>query len=124
MNDTENTITMSGEKLEVLIGAGCLTGCTEPEAAKLPSLISDLCKKLTQRSVARYFIRKIRIGDTVALVDRTAEYTYRLKVTAHAIVILSISKQIPTAAYSKVPVLILVNTRLLQAINNEAVAAA
>lgn len=63
MQETVNTITMSGETMEVFIGAGCLSDCRPGTAVRLPGIISDLCQTLSRRSVSRTFINHIRIGD-------------------------------------------------------------
>lgn len=90
MQETVNTITMSGETMEVFIGAGCLSDCRPGTAVRLPGIISDLCKTLSRRSVARTFINHIRIGDTVALIDRRNNCTFRLQVNAHSVCVLGI----------------------------------
>ena len=82
MQETVNTITMSGETMEVFIGAGCLSDCRPGAAVRLPGIISDLCQTLSRRSVAKTFINHIRIGDTVALIDRRNNCTFRLQVNA------------------------------------------
>lgn len=122
MKGPENTITMSGEQMEVFIGAGCLAGCTPPEAAMLPEILPKLCETLSSRSVARYFIRYIRIGDTIALVDKKLGYSFRLKMEAHAVCVLSITKNL-TPPRDMGQVFYLVNSRLLHAVSSLAVAA-
>jgi hypothetical protein len=94
-----------------------------PSAAKLPELVANLCKTLEARNVARYFIRNVPIGDTVALVDKKIGHTYRLRVEAHTIVVLSISKQQPEPTTTTMPVLFLFNSRIMQAYRNKVVAA-
>lgn len=123
MKDQKNTVIMSGEKIVILVDAACLTGCRAPEAAKLPALVSGLCQTLASRNVARYFIHNVRIGETVTLVDKKVGHTFRLKMEAHTVVILSISKHLPKLQENRMPVLFVVNSRILQAISNKAVAA-
>lgn len=92
MKDKENTIIMLGEPMEVLLGAGCLSRCKPSLAAQLPSIIPKLCRTLSMRSVAKKFINYVRIGDTIALVDRQAGYIFRLKMEAHSIRVLEVSR--------------------------------
>lgn len=90
MKTAEHTINMLGEKMEVFVGAGCLSGCQPQTAARLPAIVSGLCKTLSRRQVARAFMHHVRIGDTVALVDRRGRCTFRLKMEAHSVCILGI----------------------------------
>ena len=90
MKGTEHTITMLGEKMEVLVGAGCLSDCSAQLAARLPAVVSSLCKTLTKRHVAKTFMNNVRIGDTVALIDRRNGCTFRLRMEAHSVYILGI----------------------------------
>lgn len=122
MKGLENTITMSGEPMEVFIGAGCLSGCKPSEAAELPAILPKLCESLTSRSVARHFIRNIRIGETIALVDRNLGYSFRLKLEAHSVCILSIIKAV-SPPLGSTQVFYLTNSRLLQPVRRMAVAA-
>lgn len=122
MKGPENTITMSGEPMEVFIGASCLAGCKPKEAAELPLILPKLCESLSSRSVARYFIRNIRIGETIALVDRNLGYSFRLKMEVHAVCILSINKNLSPPVGS-VQVFYLANSRLLHSVKRMAVAA-
>ena len=77
MKAAENTIMMLGEKMEVFVGAGCLSGCSTHIASRLPAIVSGLCKTLSKRQVARTFMHHVRIGDTVALVDRRSGCAFR-----------------------------------------------
>ena len=90
MKTAEHTITMLGEKLEVFVGAGCLYGNDPQTASRLPGIVSDLCRTLSQRQVARAFMHHVRIGDTVALVDRRSRCTFRLKMETHSVCIMGI----------------------------------
>ena len=92
MKDKENTIFMLGEPMEILLGARCLSRCKPTLAAQLPAIVPQLCRTLSMRSVAKKCINYVRIGDTVALVDQQAGYAFRLKIEAHAIYVLEISK--------------------------------
>ena len=92
MKGQENTITMSGEQMDVFVGAGCLVKCSSQVTAKLPEILPKLCKTLSLRSVSRKFMRHVRIGDTVALIDRKMGYSFRLKMKAHTVCILEINK--------------------------------
>ena len=122
MKGPENTITMSGEPMEVFIGASCLAGCKPNEAAELPIILPKLCESLSSRSVARYFIRNIRIGETIALVDKNLGYSFRLKIEAHAVCILSINKNL-SPPIGSAQVFYLANSRLLHSVRRMAVAA-
>lgn len=82
MKGPKNTIIMSGEPMEVFVGAGCLASCKPKDAAELPAILPKLCENLSSRGVGRYFIRNIRIGETIALVDRNLGYSFRLKMEA------------------------------------------
>lgn len=90
MKAAENTITMLGEQMEVFIGAGCLSGCKPKIASRFPTVISNLCRTLSKRSVARTFMNHVRIGDTVTLVDKRNGYAFQLKMEAHSVCILEI----------------------------------
>ena len=90
MKEQTGSIYMSGEKMEVLLEAGCVTSCPPAVATKLPEIMSALCKSLCIRAVARYFIRDVRLGEIIALVDRKNGYTYRLRMDVHAIRVLEI----------------------------------
>ena len=90
MKDTTGTVVMSGEKMEVLLEAGCVTNCTSDIAGKLPGIMELLCKTLTVRDVARFFINDVRIGETVALVDKGNGYTYRIRMDAHAVRVMEV----------------------------------
>ena len=117
MQETVNTITMSGETMEVFIGAGSLSDCRPGAAVRLPGIISDLCQTLSRRSVAKTFINHIRIGDTVALIDRRNNCTFRLQVNAHSICVLGIRyNTVPPKNTSQV--FYLANTKLLRQVPN------
>ena len=92
MKDKENTITMAGEQMEILLSASCLSCCKPSLAAQLPSIVPKLCRTLSMRSVAKKFINYVRIGDTIALVDRQAGDIFRLKMEAHSIRVLEIDR--------------------------------
>lgn len=113
MKAAENTINMLGEKMEVFVGAGCLSECNSYIAARLPAIISNLCETLSRRQVARTFMHHVRIGDTVALIDRKNGCSFRLKMEAHSVCIIEIGF---TAAppESSGQVYYLVNSRLWQ----------
>ena len=120
MQETVNTITMSGETMEVFIGAGCLSDCRPGAAVRLPGIISDLCQTLSRRSVAKTFINHIRIGDTVALIDRRNNCTFRLQVNAHSICVLGIRyNTVPPKNTSQV--FYLANTKLLRQVDRKSV---
>ena len=87
---TGSVVRMSGEKMEVLLEAGCVTRCTADVAVKLPQIMHRLCRTLAKREIAKYFIHDIRIGETVALVDKVNGYTFRFRMEAHAIRVLEI----------------------------------
>lgn len=113
MKAAENTIMMLGEKMEVFVGAGCLSGCSTHIASRLPAIVSGLCKTLSKRQVARTFMHHVRIGDTVALVDRRSGCAFRLKMEAHSVCILGISfTAVPPEKAGQV--FYLVNSRLWQ----------
>ena len=90
MQRTENTITMLGEQMEVFIGAGCLSGHDFQIISQIPAIITGLCRTLSKRQVARAFMNHVRIGDTVALVDKKMGCSFRLKMEAHAVCVLGI----------------------------------
>lgn len=90
MKKSDGTIVMSGEEMEVLLEASCVTKCAPLVAAKLPTIMSRLCESLCIREVSRYFINDIRIGETVALVDNKNGYTYRIRMESHAVRILAV----------------------------------
>lgn len=92
MKGPKNTITMSGEQMEVFVGARCLADCGSSLAARLPEIVPQLCNTLSMRAVSRMFINNVRIGDTVALVDKKMGYVFRLKMEAHAVCVLEISR--------------------------------
>lgn len=111
MKGPKNTINMSGEQMEVFVGAGCLSECGSLLASRLPAILPKLCKTLSMRPVARRFINDIRIGDTVALVDKRMGYVFRLKMEAHAVCILEINRN-ATPPKDAAQVFYLVNSRL------------
>lgn len=123
MKGPKNTITMSGEQMEVFVGAGCLSECGPWLAAKLPAIVPKLCNTLSMRSVSRKFINDIRIGDTVALVDRRMGYVFRLKIEAHVVCVLEIERTtIPPKDTAQV--FYLVNSRLWQPVSGRTAVAA
>lgn len=101
----ENGIIMSGEKMELLMGSGCIQSCDPELAVKLPSISERLSRTLQHKDVARYFIRDIRIGETVALVDRQCGYTFRLRVEAHAVHVVGIYRKPPKNTVQQMVVL-------------------
>jgi len=121
MKGTNGKISMSGEKMDVFVDAGYLKGCKPSIAKELPSIVTRLCKTLSMRSVARYFIRDIRIGETITLVDKTAGYAFRLKVDSHNICVLGIYENYPPKGNA--PIVYLVNTNLLRPVAGRLVAA-
>ena len=67
--------------------------------------------------MAKTFINHIRIGDTVALIDRRNNCTFRLQVNAHSICVLGIRyNTVPPKNTSKV--FYLANTKLLLQVPN------
>lgn len=123
MKTTENTITMLGEDMEVFVGAGCLSGCDSLTATRLPSIISSLCETLSKRQVARAFMHHVRIGDTIALVDREKGCSFRLKMECHSVCVLDIQFT-ATPPKSAGQVFYLVNSRLWQRHGNRSAVAA
>ncbi len=123
MKITENTITMLGENMQVFVGAGCLSGCDSLAAAQLPSIISGLCETLSKRQVARAFMHHVRIGDTIALVDREKGCSFRLKMKTHSVCVLGIQFT-ATPPKSDGQVFYLVNSRLWQRHGNRSAVAA
>lgn len=69
-----------------------MSHCKPSLASQLPSIIPRLCRTLSMRSVARKFMNYVRIGDTIALVDRQTGYIFRLKMDVHSIRVLEISR--------------------------------
>ena len=76
--------------MEVLLEAKCITGCAPEVAGKFPRIMSRLCKSLALREVARFFIQSVRIGETVALVDKVNGYAYRIKMETCTVKVLEI----------------------------------
>lgn len=123
MQGTENTITMLGERMEVFVGAGCLAGYDCHLTPQLPAIISSLCRTLSKRQVARAFMHHVRIGETVALVDRKMGCSFRLKMEAHSVCVLAIhSTTAPPQNAAKVYYFI--NDLLLQRHDNRMAVAA
>ena len=81
---------MAGEMMEVVLDADCVANCAPHIAAKLPAVTRRLCKSLSIPGVARFFIHQVRIGDTVALVDRNAGHTFRIRMEAHSVRVLEV----------------------------------
>ena len=123
MKNPTGTVTMSGEKMEVLLEAGCVTNCAPAVAGKLPAIMGQLCKSLAMRHVARFFIQSVRIGETVALVDKTNGYTYRIKMEAHVVRVLEVYEN-SHRPIDGVQAVYLVNWGLLHAVSNEKAVAA
>lgn len=124
MKGSKNTIAMSGEMMEVFVGAGCLANCGASVAARLPDIIPKLCHTLSMRAVSRMFINNVRIGNTVALVDRKMGYVFRLKMEAHAVCVLEISRN-TSPPKDAAQVFYLVNsTKLWQPLDNRSAVAA
>lgn len=96
---------MAGEKMELLMDAGCIQGCSPELALKLPTITERLQKVLRQKDIARHFIQEVRIGYTVALVDRKCGYTFRLRMEAHAVHIVGIYQKPPKDIAQQVVVL-------------------
>ncbi len=123
MANPSGTITMSGETMEVLLEAGCVTSCAPNLAGRLPRIMAQLCKTLTVRDVARFFIQSVRIGETVALVDKVSGYTYRLRMDTHAVRVLEIHENSRRPA-DGIQAVYFVDWGLLRAVSNvKAVAA-
>jgi hypothetical protein len=93
MKEAKGTIRMAGERMEVLIDAGCVQSCKPAVARALPVITGLLCRTLKRRDVARQFIQNVRIGDTVVLIDRQTGYTYRLQMQVHSVCVLEIYQQ-------------------------------
>ena len=124
MKKTTGTfVRMSGEKMEVLLEARCVTHCTPAVAGRLPQIMRRLCKSFAKRNVARFFINDVRIGETVTLVDKTSGYTCRIKMEANAVRVLEIYENAHRPEESANTVY-LVNIGLLRAVpGGKAVAA-
>lgn len=90
MKEAKGAIWMAGERMEVLIDAGSVQQFETEITARLPYIIGKLCGSLRRRDVARHFIQNIRIGDTVALVDKRSGYAFRLQMQAHSVRVLGI----------------------------------
>ena len=90
MKSAKGTVFMAGERMEVLIDAGCVQKIDTEIAARLPYIIGKLCSMLQRRDAARLFVRKIKIGDTVALLDKQSGFAFRLTMQAHSVQILGI----------------------------------
>ncbi len=132
MKSSNGTVRMSGEPMEVLVDAGCLAECKpsvatqecKPSVAtQLPSIVTRLCKTLSMRGVARYFINDIRIGETIALVDKKAGYAFRLKIGAHSICVMGIYENQPPQKDNAHVLYLVNNTSLLRLAAGRLVAA-
>ena len=123
MANPSGRITMSGEAMEVLLEAGCVTSCAPNLAGRLPHIMAQLCKTLTVREVARFFIQSVRIGESVALVDKVSGYTYRIRMDTHSVRVLEIheNSRRPTDGIQAV---YFVDWGLLRAVYNEKAVAA
>jgi len=116
-------VNMAGEKMEVMLEAKCITQCASATASRLPELMHRICRTLTRHNVAHVFMKNIRIGDTVALVDKVNGYACRIKMEAHTVRILEIYETENQPAAS-VKAVYLVNRGLLRAVpGGKAVAA-
>ncbi len=122
MKSPNGTVRMAGEQMDVLVDAGCLAGCKPGVAMKLPSIVTRLCKTLSMRGVARYFINDIRIGETISLVDKKAGYAFRLKIGAHSVCVMGIYEN-HSPQKDGTHVFYLVNTNLLRIAAGRPVAA-
>jgi len=120
---TGTFVRMSGEKMEVLLEARCVTHCAQTVTGKLPQITRLLCKSLAERNVARFFIHNVRIGETVALVDKKNGYTCRIKMEAHTVRVLEIHENIYRQEESA-NIVYLVNTGLMRAVSGGKAAAA
>ena len=123
MKNQTGTINMSGEKMEVLLEARCVTSCAPALVGRLPHIMSQLCKTLAMSEVSRFFIRSVRIGETVVLVDKINEYTYRIKMETRAVRILDIYDS-NHRLRDGVQAVYLVNWGLLRAVSKEMAVAA
>lgn len=118
MSDNKNgTVNMLGQQMKVLISAGCVTDFTPDRALQLPRITGELCKTLSMRQVAKSLMLNIRIGDTVALVDKNTGYTYRLQTEKSEILVLGIYDNRRQPDYPVEHTLLLINTRLLKLVN-------
>jgi hypothetical protein len=123
MKETNGTVRMAGEPMEVMVDAGCLAECKPGVAMQLPSIVSRLCKTLSMRGVARYFINDIRIGETIALVDKQAGYAFRLRIGAHSIYVMGIYENQPPQKDNAHVLYLVNNTSLLRLAAGRLVAA-
>ena len=123
MKSSNGTVRMSGEPMEVLVDAGCLAECKPSVATQLPSIVTRLCKTLSMRGVARYFINDIRIGETIALVDKKAGHAFRLKIGAHSICVMGIYENQPPQKDNAHVLYLVNNTSLLRLAAGRLVAA-
>ena len=118
MSDNKNgSVNMLGQEMRVLVSAGCMTDFTPDRAIQLPRITVELCKTLSMRQVARSLMLNIRIGETVALVDKNTGYTYRLQMGNSEILVLGIYDSRQQPDYPVAHTLVLVNTRLLELVN-------
>ncbi len=73
--------------------------------------------------MSRFFIQSVRIGETVALVDKVSGYTYRLRMDTHAVRVLEIHENSRRPA-DDIQAVYFVDWGLLRAVSNvKAVAA-
>jgi len=120
---TGTIIRMAGEKMEVLLEAGCVTQCAPAIVGRLPEIMHKICRTLNRYSVAHTFIKEIRIGETAALIDKVGGYACRIRMEAHAVRVLEIYETKNQPAVS-VQAVYLVNGGLLRAVaGRKAVAA-
>jgi len=120
---TGTFVRMLGEKMEVLLEARCVTHCSPEVAGRLPQITHQLCRALARRNVARFFIHDVRIGETVALVDRKNGYSCRIKMEAHAVRVLEIHENITRPEVSA-NIVYLVNTGLMRVVSGRKAVAA
>jgi hypothetical protein len=123
MENPKGTVLMSGETMEVLLEAGCVTDCAPELVMKLPGVMNQLCKTLSVKDVARFFIHDVRIGETVALIDKVNGYTYRIRMDAHAVRVLEVHESGRHPA-NDVQAVYFMNWGLLRAVSNRQAVAA
>lgn len=120
MNSNANgTVNMMGEYIKVLVSADCVTNLTPNDAIKFPKITGELCRTLHMRNVAKYLLLKVRIGDTVALVDKNSGYSYRLRLGRSEIHVLGIYDNHLQPEYPADRTLLLLNHRLLELVGGK-----
>lgn len=108
----KRTVEMSGESMEVLFDISCLSESSKSVRLALPIIVRRLSYLLALQDVADFLIHRVRIGDTVVLVDREAGQTFRLEMQAKAVYVLGIYNEIYTDANSS-SIVYLVGSTLL-----------